>query len=342
MPIFLFASFLLLSISQTSPCFAQRLEKSFDIGMSVEPNKWVGARLKNLTTGTLLKIDLQTDGHTKVLLLNSKNYANFPSSVINPLFAAKAEKELHFSASIPNSGHYYLIIDNREGKQKISFKAHLNASLELNAQKEISAKRTTRLINQQLSTFSTSLQKTFVFNQFDIKLVKCGNSNAYSDGKTIFLCTEYIKKLRQKFKDKTKIQYILLFTLMHEVGHMLLKQWGYPFYDNEEVADEFACALLIMFNHRKIIETQENVFANTPSDSEYLVKQKKDSRHPLSIQRARNLKRLLNSPNLLKRWQLIFIPHMQTNFLKYIIKQNPAWADTVLTTKELNERQLSD
>jgi len=338
MPRFLLLLLLVVSIFQVPPCSAKKLEKSFDIGMAVESNKWIGARLKNLNAGTLLKIDVQIDGNANVLLLNSKNYANFPSVAIKPLFSARVKKERYISVEIPKSGHYYLIIDNREGKQKLSFKAQLRASLELSANQILAAKKRGNLINQQLATLGASLKKVFMFDQLDIKIVKCGKPNAYSNKTTVFLCSEYIKQLREKFNDKTKIQHILMFALMHEVGHILLRQWDYPFYDNEEVADEFACALLIMFKQRKIIETQRSAFANISSDVEYLVKQKKDSRHPLSIQRARNLKRWLSSPSLLNKWQPIFIPHMQTNFLQFIIKKSPKWANINLTTRELNER----
>jgi len=335
-------SFLLLSIFQTPPCLAKKAERSFDLGMSVEPYRWVGARLKNLKKGTLLKIDIKINGHAKFFLLNSANYANFPSADPIPLFSAKVQDKLFFSVSIPSSENYYLVIDNRQGKQKVSFKIHLDASLDLSTTKAISSAKNGALINRQLSTLSTSLRKALIFNQLDIKLVKCGKPNAYSDETTVYLCIEYVKKLRQQFSDKSKIQHVLFFTLMHEIGHVLLRQWDYPFYDNEEVADEFASVIFIMFNQRKIIETQAKVFANIPSDPEYKVKQKKDSRHPISIQRARNLKRWLNDSSLLKKWQSIFIPHMQTAFLKRIIKQNPSWANKTLTNEEINHRQSSD
>jgi len=42
----------------------------------------------------------------------------------------------------------------------------------------------------------------------------------------------------------------------------------------------------------------------------------RDDRHPLSVQRARNILGWLDDPDLLKRWQKIFVPHRQTDLLQ--------------------------
>ena len=42
------------------------------------------------------------------------------------------------------------------------------------------------------------------------------------------------------------------FVYLHELGHTLMRQWGLPLWDNEDAADEFATAFLLMGKQQKI------------------------------------------------------------------------------------------
>lgn len=55
-----------------------------------------------------------------------------------------------------------------------------------------------------------------------------------------------------------KVRDTLLFTLLHEIGHVLLRQWSYPFHDNGEVAvaETAVVELLVLDN---IINVKNNV-----------------------------------------------------------------------------------
>ena len=152
------------------------------------------------------------------------------------------------------------------------------------------------------------------------------------------LCREYAHKLYGTLGDKAKAADALLFTLFHEVAHVLLQQWKYPFAENEDVADEFATAVMIMLGQKERVRAKAEYFAKNPSLAEAIAKAFRDDRHSISAQRARNIVRWADDPQLVREWQTIFLPHMQTAMLKRLRQQPPAWIDTALVEKELAAR----
>ncbi len=130
-----------------------------------------------------------------------------------------------------------------------------------------------------------------MFDPFPIQVRRRGAATAFVRNAGIVLCAEYAKKLYETLGDKQRASGALLFTLFHEVGQVLLQQWQYPFHDNEEVADEFATAVMVMLNMKQRVLAKAEFFAANPSMSEILAKTFKDDRHPLSVQRARNIRR---------------------------------------------------
>jgi predicted Zn-dependent protease len=317
-------------------------KKSVDLKLTVAAKKWTGIRLRNLNKDTLISTDISMNGFADIFLLDNLSYKEFPNNRENALFHASANNKLNFSISIPKTDNYVLIVDNRKGTNELSFSLHINASLETQPQPiadktQVSAKK----INQQLSKLSSTLKKAFIFNDIDIEIKKCGKANAYSNQSTVFLCIELVQKLLQKSNDKKNIQNLLLFTLLHEMGHTLLRQWDYPLYDNEDAVDQFATVLLIMFNQPEAAKAQADFFSATPPKAEYNQKVKKDIQHSLSIQRARNIRRWLNDPEIVKKWQSFFIPKMQTPFLRKLQVQPQTWSNLELIKKELKTRTLT-
>jgi hypothetical protein len=72
--------------------------------------------------------------------------------------------------------------------------------------------------------------------------------------------------------------------------------------------------------------------------AEALGKQFRDERHPVSAQRARNILRWLDDSNLVRKWQPLLVPHMQTAVLRRLLASPPAWADRELIEKTLAAR----
>ena len=80
-------------------------------------------------------------------------------------------------------------------------------------------------------------------------------------------------------------------------------------------------------------------WANSTSQDEALSKIYVDDRHAVSPQRARNIVRWVSSPDeLLRRWQKMMIPNMQTEALKELDKETAPWINHELIRSELKRR----
>ena len=51
-----------------------------------------------------------------VSFLDADDYKQFPA-VTRPLFSGRVEKQLSISLRIPAAGHYFVVFDNRSGKE---------------------------------------------------------------------------------------------------------------------------------------------------------------------------------------------------------------------------------
>ena len=118
-----------------------------------------------------------------------------------------------------------------------------------------------------------------------------------------------------------------------------LAKWGYPFFDNEEVADEFATVLMVMFNQEERIHSLAELFQSFDPERELQLKRERDDRHPLSLQRARNIKGWMEDPDLVRRWQKILVPHMETAALQALQRRPKSWTDADAVESELSRRR---
>ena len=287
--------------------------------------------MSNLIEGAYLSISIQTGGSIKVWLIDKDDFSSFPV-LHKPLFTGQTADKLTFGLRIPAAGNYYLVLDNRENDQKRKFTVDVTARAD---ETVISTKL--GQANQELANFESNLREFFIFDKLAFKIASCGTANAYSNNDTVIICIEIGSQLMQ-LGDEQKARNVLSFTILHEISHVLLRQWGYPFYDNEEVVDEFTTTLLVMFNQSDRARSVAEYFSTLSPDQELEFKRNKDDRHPLSVQRARNITRWLEEPELIERWQKIFVPHMQTAVLELLKKNPKPWTDKALVAKELASR----
>lgn len=189
---------------------------------------------------------------------------------------------------------------------------------------------------QSMSALSSEISKAYGIEEFDITLMPCGHENAYSVKETgnIEICSELFMELGRSQKTGT-----LLAILFHELGHTLLNKLGLPNWDNEEAVDEFALYLLYQANKQELaiswIEWNESRSTKTELTNRLL----NDVRHPLSIQRARNIRRLINSPKELSdRWNNLLYPYMADHALEDIIQKRPPYSDVNLAVEILASR----
>ena len=300
--------------------------KEVQIERNIPANQWSAARLSNLPAGAKLAIRISTDKPIKIALTDQ----TFEDANVRrePIFLASIDGELIFPIEVPEAGDYYLILDNREGKNAVS------------ALLEVEAIRTGNSADEILDNFEAALHKIFIFEPIDIQARNCNIPNAYStrDG-NIILCIEYVEKLQQEIGDSANTRDVLVFALFHEVGHTLLRQWNTPFYEDEEVADQFAVATLLMLNQQSRIEAVVDLFSSRSRLTESLARALNESRYPLSGDRANNISRWIGDPDFLNRWQTVLIPHMQTPYMKKLLTEDVAWIDAEAMQNELDERK---
>jgi putative metallopeptidase DUF4344 len=304
--------------------------------VDVPPGRWKALRVQQLPKEALVAVEVQSTGQVAVAFARHDASSARSLASLRPLFHSLVDNRLAFSVTIPAPGDYVVVLDNRAAAEPRTITVTVRATP---GNQEGALPPQLSEVERQLSEIERQLTRLFIFEPFPIRVQRCGIPQAFSGPSGIILCQEFGKKLLTTLGDKTKASDTLLFTLFHELGHMLLQQWQYPFFANEEVADEFATALLVMLGQQERVRVATEFLAANPSMAEALAKVYRDDRHPLSVQRARNILRWLRDPQLVHKWQKIFVPHMHTVMLKQLERQPTAWTDPALVAQELATRR---
>ena len=148
-----------------------------------------------------------------------------------------------------------------------------------------------------------ALDTFYTLPKFKVAVVPCGTVNAFSSP-DITICSELIADLYEK--DLSDALYPIL---LHEVAHTLLNLWDLPGYDNEDVADQFAAAILSKVEP-KHIEAFIKYLETADSTTEAIVQLTEGSRHTISIQRARNMKTAIQRiADVERRWENLLKPY---------------------------------
>jgi hypothetical protein len=321
----------LLAITST-----QATEKSFSLKLAPSAGKWSAARLQHLPAGAVLSVHLTAKGLIRTLLLDAKGYRLFPV-ILAPVFQGEGEGTYTFTTRLPANGPYYLLVDNREGDSPQEVDIVVSARV---GPVDSSADTSKDLdVNARFEKVATRFKQVFTLDSLDIESRRCGTMNAFSDEGRVVICSEIARELYDVLGEKTKAAYALTFVVVHEVAHVMLREWDYPFHSNEEVADELATVLMRMFGGKVGVRSQAEYFANKSPEDRIAEKLQEDDRHPLSAQRARNILRWLEDPDLVRRWQPLLVPHMQTSFLERLSQGDTDWAEKTLIRDELRRRR---
>lgn len=313
-------------------------EKSVSVESSVAAGDWTGARLRNLPAGASLRIQITTEGEFAVLLLDGAGYQRFPE-VDSSLFRGRVHERIEFTASIPEAGDYYLIIDNRDGDTQRDFTLTARAARGDNGG---SGERGARPLDEQLARIAALLERVFVFDALDMRAVRCADGGSGGSGApddAVVVCVEYARKLLATLEDEERAEHALLFATLHQAASVLLRQWGYPFYDDEDVADELAAVLMILFQQTDVLRSHAQYIASLAPGSAAARELAKESPPALSAARARSLLDLLQDAERLARWQALLIPHMQTGFLRKMQERSAPARTQALIDEELARRE---
>jgi hypothetical protein len=96
--------------------------------MSVElpGGKHKAVRLRNLPKGAIVAVAVQTSGPIAISLLSEPDYRRFPR-VQDPVFLGTVDRKLSFTVTIPSSGNFYLVLDNRRAADACKVKFVISA-----------------------------------------------------------------------------------------------------------------------------------------------------------------------------------------------------------------------
>jgi hypothetical protein len=333
-------SLFLLVVLLPWPPLVHAKTQSAKVSVDVSAGQYKAVRLSNLPQRSVIKVDVRCDRSVAVLFITEEQYKEYPN-IPRPLFQSMVRDRFNFTVTVAAAGNYLLVFDNSAGVDTVKLDAVITGASgsdkDLLQGSQHAEQETT--VAKDLDAIGSELGKVFIFKPFPIVAKRCAKPGAYSGPDGIVICLEFVKAIFDTMGNKEKTATVLLFTAYHEAGHLLLSQWGYPFYDNEEIADEFAAMLFVMLRQRDRLSALTEYFLSNPASNELLAKAFKGDRHPLSLERARNIVRLVKDTGRLKRWQVIFVPHMQTALLERMQTNPPDWADRMLVKKELAQRK---
>lgn len=103
-----------LSLALALMFAAAALAAKAQLSADVPAEKWRALRLKGLPKDGSVAVRVETSGPINVIFVHQDELQRFPKPV-RPQFAARAERRLSFKVSVPISGNYYVILDNRKG-----------------------------------------------------------------------------------------------------------------------------------------------------------------------------------------------------------------------------------
>jgi Putative metallopeptidase len=169
---------------------------------------------------------------------------------------------------------------------------------------------------------------TFEGSDFNIFVKPCGQSNAFSSNRTadITLCSEFIHDMSLQRNTGA-----LVAVLLHEYGHSLLNRWGEPGSNEEDMADQFAMAMLLRNGDsgRRLLQEWIGYWLRQDSRAEAQYQLQRGDTHTLSIQRARNIQNTMNLPEeFIRRWNKMLYRHMTRDALDKLIAK-PGKSDDI-------------
>jgi hypothetical protein len=278
----------------------------------------------------LFHVEGGIDNRVQVWLLDSANYQLYTAGrqfTRYPGTSGLVQGIGKYEFKVPHDDVYYLLLDNGHAwlmPRKVAL--HIDAILPHSTPDS-------EKIQASFQEMYSQMKQMFVFPDFQTSVRHCGVVNAFSNP-NITLCVELLEELQAAGMGSAAE-----FVYLHELGHTLMKEWGLPLWDNEDAADEFATALLLMGKQKGLaLEAAQWWASQGVSERDAVAKIWMDDRHSLSPQRARNIIHWVNNENeIVPRWERVFVPNMQTPALQSIL-QEVAASDRDMVASELSRR----
>lgn len=167
------------------------------------------------------------------------------------------------------------------------------------------SEQSTKQVRKWMAAPLVAMNTMFTLPSLKVSVQPCGVSNAFSTP-NIVICTELFAEL----SDRNLVRAVYPI-LLHELAHSVLRIWGLPGYDNEDVADEFAAVFSQALDEKSIPEFIAFLESKN-SVTEAVVQLTEGGRHTISIQRARNIQRIAANPkDATARWFRLLNPYRQ-------------------------------
>jgi hypothetical protein len=306
------------------------------VSVTVPAGQWKTVRLRNVPRDTVVGVALRCDGLLTVGLLDAPDHAQFPR-MANPLFWGQAESKLGFSATIPQQGDYFVVLDNREGDRPRQVTMTTTARLGGETAKNLVAAQLQK-VEAQLKALEAQLNRTFMFDPIPIRVNTCKHSTPFERVDGLTLCLQYARRLMETFQDKTQASDALVFSMFHEMAQLFQQQWGLDPANPSVSLDELTTVLMLTFRLDANVRAYAQTLINQPALSTSLADAFNDPLHPLTVERAQRVLKWATDPTLVQQWQAQLVPHMQTKMLQQLKDHPQPWSDRQLIDAELAER----
>lgn len=287
-----------------------------------------------LIQGTTLHFEVYVDGgltqSVAVGLVDQDNFDKLKGGTSYE-FVADTKRTVwgtgKYTFLVPRTGTYHLLVDNGAAwflARDVDLYAYV-----------VHPKPTPWSLEFQHSAqgLYNALRAWFLFDDFKVSYRHCGVENAFSSP-DITICLELIEGLRDQ-----GLPGAYPFVLFHELGHTLLRRWGDTRFDQEDVADEFAVMASVLLNVQSNAAEAAKWFAARKVEINAGPRLWLVDRHTISPVRAQNIIGWLKEPSeLMRTWQPLLVPHMQTDYLKQLDDRTTGWVDHAAIRAELKRR----
>ena len=306
------------------------------VSVMVPAGQWKAVRLRNVPRDTVIAVALRCEGALTVGLLDAPDHAQFPR-MANPLFWGQAESKLGFSATISKQGDYFVVLDNREGDRPRQVTMTTTARIGGETAKKLITAQLQK-VEAQLKAVELKLNQAFMFTPVPIRINTCESTRPFERSEGLTLCLQYARRLLETFQDKTHASDALVFSMFHEMAQLFQQQWGLNPEASSNSLDELTTVLMLTFRLDATVRAYSQTMLNQPHLSTALDDSFHDPFHPLTTERAQHVLKWATDPDLVRHWQPLLIPHMQTQMLKQLKDHPQPWSDRQLIEAELAER----
>jgi len=291
-------------------------EKTAAIRLIVSANSWTGAELRSLPRGGSIRIEVQSDGPVRLLMADAESYKSFPD-IEKTLFDRQIERSFVADITLPLSGDYYLIADNRSGNSPrevllgLRGRAHdANEAMEFSRQFEV---------------LQRQMDAAFDLRGLTLQLVDSGPVRPSITERRLVVGRHFIHLIEAELPDEKTAKGAILFAIMHAIASDWLAADRLP---ASVLPEHLATALMILFNQIDSARRQADHFAARGTTIGPQPPAGAGPADPLSTVTARSVQQRLKDPqSLLREMQEAILPRMRPEMLEQLRRDAPRWAD---------------